>query len=265
MNEVQKIILTCLLGPEDKTGFKKFCKREREKVTPRAVTEEQRKRKQAKDKQRYRDFSEAERKQYLEDGNRWRRDNKPRVLERERKRRAEPGVRARGKELDKKRRAADPEKYLEQDRDKVEKYRRLNPRAAAEAASRYRTNHPDRANESNRKSTKKRYRSNLKFRLSVMLRNSLGRALRNSKTKKSIATFDLLGCPLVWFEAYLEEQFRPGMTWKNHGPVWHIDHIRPIANFDLTDPEQQRICFHWTNFQPLFAAENISKGAKYVR
>jgi hypothetical protein len=67
------------------------------------------------------------------------------------------------------------------------------------------------------------------------------------------------------FKIYLQGQFRPGMTWENYGPVWHIDHIRPCASFDSTDPEQQKICFHWMNLQPLFAAENCAKKDKYVK
>jgi hypothetical protein len=54
------------------------------------------------------------------------------------------------------------------------------------------------------------------------------------------------------------------MTWENYGPVWHVDHIRPCASFDLTDPAQQRECFHFSNLQPLFAAENLAKGDKIL-
>ena len=52
------------------------------------------------------------------------------------------------------------------------------------------------------------------------------------------------------------------MTKYNHG-LWHVDHIRPCASFDLSKPKQQKICFHYTNLQPLWAHENSSKGAKY--
>lgn len=107
---------------------------------------------------------------------------------------------------------------------------------------------------------KAKYYSDHQFRLATTLRNRLGHALRGAS--KSQASVELLGCPLVWLEVHLESLFKPGMTWENYGPVWHVDHLKPCAKFDLTDPEQQRICFHWTNLQPLFAAENRAKGAK---
>jgi hypothetical protein len=67
---------------------------------------------------------------------------------------------------------------------------------------------------------------------------------------------------MLELRAHLEHQFKDGMTWDNHGE-WHIDHIKPCVQFDLTDPEQQKECFHYTNMQPLWAFENQSKGASY--
>ena len=49
------------------------------------------------------------------------------------------------------------------------------------------------------------------------------------------------------------------MTWENHGAVWHIDHIVPCCKFDLTNEHEQKRCFHYSNLQPLFAQENLSK------
>jgi hypothetical protein len=52
------------------------------------------------------------------------------------------------------------------------------------------------------------------------------------------------------------------MSWDNHGKHgWHIDHIRPCASFDFSDPEQQQQCFHYSNLQPLWAGDNLSKGS----
>ena len=74
---------------------------------------------------------------------------------------------------------------------------------------------------------------------------------------------ELLGVSMNEVRAYLELQFKSGMTWENYGyKGWHIDHIIPCASFDLTDPEQQRRCFHYTNLQPLWWHENLAKGDK---
>ena len=51
---------------------------------------------------------------------------------------------------------------------------------------------------------------------------------------------------------------------ENYGTFgWHIDHIRPCSSFDLTDLEQQKQCFHYTNLQPLWWFDNIKKSSFY--
>lgn len=75
----------------------------------------------------------------------------------------------------------------------------------------------------------------------------------------------LLGCTFQQYKGYLEGLMEPGMTWKNHGNrkgQWSIDHIIPCASFDLTDPGQQKKCFHFTNTKPCWAVLNASKGCK---
>ena len=92
------------------------------------------------------------------------------------------------------------------------------------------------------------------------LRSRVDQALRWSGTKKSAKTMDLIGCSIPELRAYLEAQWLPGMSWDNWArDGWHIDHIRPCSSFDLTDPEQQRQCFHFTNLQPLWWQDNLKK------
>ena len=80
--------------------------------------------------------------------------------------------------------------------------------------------------------------------------------------KKSKKTQELIGCTIEQLWIHLESKFQKGMTKENYG-LWHVDHVRPCASFDLTDPKQQAICFHYTNLQPLWAIDNLKKGAKH--
>lgn len=81
--------------------------------------------------------------------------------------------------------------------------------------------------------------------------------------KKSGKTIALLGCTFVEMKAHIESLFTEGMTWEKcfNGEI-HLDHVRPCASFDLTDPEQQKICFGFRNVQPLWRRDNLIKSAK---
>jgi len=107
---------------------------------------------------------------------------------------------------------------------------------------------------------RKRYSENSQFRLAQLLRTRIRRALVKQNATKRNSTTCLVGVSFQELRAHLEKQFRPGMTWENHGTIWEIDHIRPCASFDLSDFEQQKICFHYSNLQPLFSEENRKKG-----
>ncbi len=105
---------------------------------------------------------------------------------------------------------------------------------------------------------KERYANDTNFRL----RQICSRRIRDAMKKDGKKTIEFLGCTIVDLRSHLESQFTTGMTWENQG-TWHIDHRRPCASFDFTDPEQLRMCWHWSNLQPLWGAENMSKGATY--
>jgi vacuolar-type H+-ATPase subunit E/Vma4 len=103
----------------------------------------------------------------------------------------------------------------------------------------------------------------LRDRLCKRVQFALKRCLAGAKARKATGSMKLIGADIDWLMAWLEVQFKPGMTWENYGSVWHADHVQPCASFDLTDHQQQKLCFHWTNLQPLFAEENLAKGAKW--
>jgi len=89
----------------------------------------------------------------------------------------------------------------------------------------------------------------------------LWQALRG-KVKQGSAVRDL-GCSIEYFKLWIFMMFQPGMTWENYGKVWHIDHIKPLAAFDLTDREQFLQAVNYKNLQPLRIEENGSKGSLY--
>jgi hypothetical protein len=103
------------------------------------------------------------------------------------------------------------------------------------------------------------------YKVQCNLRRRVLLSLKKFGGKKAIKTFDLIGCSPEELRSYLESKFQSGMTWDNYGyNGWHIDHIIPCASFDLSDPDQQRQCFHYTNLQPLWAADNLAKSDKIL-
>lgn len=84
------------------------------------------------------------------------------------------------------------------------------------------------------------------------------------KGKKDFSLFTKLGYTLEQLMDHLESKFIDGMSWNNYGKTWHVDHKKPCSAFDLTDQDQFNECWSLNNLQPLFASENISKGAKYA-
>lgn len=110
----------------------------------------------------------------------------------------------------------------------------------------------------------KRYISDAQYKIARTLRTRLLQAIRGQNSGKSASAVKDLGCTIQELVVYLEHLWLPGMNWGNHRRLgWHIDHIRPLASFDLTDPEQQRQACHYTNLQPLWAYENLTKGDKW--
>jgi len=109
-----------------------------------------------------------------------------------------------------------------------------------------------------------RMKTDLNFKLRARLSVRVRSALKQQGTNKSKKTMELLGCTMDFFREYIASQFTNGMTWENYGRKgWNMDHIKPCASFDLTDIEQQKECFHYSNLQPLWETENIHKSSFY--
>lgn len=117
------------------------------------------------------------------------------------------------------------------------------------------------SNVCSRKASKAKDRKTPNYRA----RRAYSRRLKKIMGRKQGKTCYLLGCTPDQLRAHLESLWQPGMSWSNYGGTgygegfWQIDHIRPCASFDLTDPEQQKQCFHYTNLQPLWALDNHAK------
>lgn len=108
------------------------------------------------------------------------------------------------------------------------------------------------------RSEQKRLLANPEFRLKKRLRIRLHSALKNSQ--KSGSAVKDLGCTIPELKMLLEQKWQQGMTWDNWTrDGWHIDHIKPLASFNLEDREQFLEAVHYTNLQPLWATDNISK------
>jgi hypothetical protein len=106
---------------------------------------------------------------------------------------------------------------------------------------------------------RKYLRNNPRARIANNARDRIRRMIGSQGNARG-RSHKLIGCDADTLCLILEAQFMPGMTWENYGTVWHVDHIIPLATYNLTDPAEQREAFHYTNLQPLWAHDNMAKG-----
>ena len=145
-------------------------------------------------------------------------------------------------------------------------YSKKHPEIGRRKVRKWERNNPEKVAVARRRRFNKRYTEDENFRIKTNFRNRIRKVLNGNS--KSAKTIELLGCTIEEFKKYLEKQFYPNpdtgeqMTWSNYGFYgWHIDHIKPCDVFDLSDPKQQKECFNYKNQQPLWAKENLTKGA----
>ena len=122
------------------------------------------------------------------------------------------------------------------------------------------------AEDKERRSQKRRQRrsSYMARNPSARIRASMSARMWSAlKGKKDESLFDILSYSFDALKRHIESMFYEGMSWENYGK-WHVDHVKPCAAFDLTDKDQFDTCWSLSNLQPLWASDNIKKGAKYV-
>lgn len=140
-----------------------------------------------------------------------------------------------------------PEKGKQQNR----QFREKNPNYHKEWAIKNR--------ETRNKQLKIRRDSEPLFKLRMLLRHRIKESLKRKNFKKNKRMVEWLGCNIQDVAAHLEKQFKPGMTWENHGE-WHIDHIIPLCS--AKNIEELYTLSHYSNLQPLWAKENLVKNGK---
>ncbi len=135
-------------------------------------------------------------------------------------------------------------------------------RTSANAVSKaWKESNPERNREYKRKWNRERYHSDPAFRLKSVIRARLNKhigALSGGRIKAGSPVRDL-GCSIVALISYVEAKFAPGMSWDNHGTVWELDHIEPLASFDLTSRTQFLRACCYMNLQPLTIEEHLEK------
>ncbi len=150
---------------------------------------------------------------------------------------------------------------------KINRLKKLarNPRYGANYIRQWRIDHSEQWNVIYARSKRKRYWNSIHHRVKELVSRSILKAVRKNGTIKIAKTLELLGTDIPTFRAWLESKFQDGMNWRNIGKFgWHIDHVIPCSSFDLADEKQQRKCFHYTNLQPLWWRDNLSKGNKIL-
>jgi hypothetical protein len=142
--------------------------------------------------------------------------------------------------------------YYEANKDKIKEHNKA-----------YRKVNKDKIKLQKKAYTNNRFKTDIQFKLSHNLRSRLNTALNGNY--KSGSAVKNLGCTIEQLKQHLESKFQPEMSWDNWTTDgWHIDHIKPLASFDLTDKNQLLEACHYTNLQPMWAKDNLSKSDKIL-
>lgn len=159
------------------------------------------------------------------------------------------------------------ERYLSVRDEKLlyqKEYQKNNKEKIKKYLTEYNLKNKDRKNERSRVYNAKRKSEDPVYKFKINVRSMVYCSFKrftNRKYIKSKKTEEILGCDMDFFVKHISNLFTEGMTIGNHGE-WHLDHITPLASAN-TEEEIIKLN-HYTNIQPLWAADNMSKGKKIL-
>jgi len=162
-------------------------------------------------------------------------------------------------------------KYLKQYHEKNDEtlkqkkklYREKNSEQFKYRKKKYYLENKEKIREYKREWERKRRNDGSLFKFKQLIRHRINVFFKTRKITKKNKTFDIIGCSPEFLKEYIEKQFKEGMTWDNYGIYgWHIDHIIPLSSAKDED-EMYKLC-HYTNLQPLWTQENLSKGDRIL-
>jgi len=140
------------------------------------------------------------------------------------------------------------------------KYREENKEILKESKSRYYQENKESVKERVKKYNSEKYRTDSLFKLITCIRGLIRNSIKRGGFTKNCKTEKILDCSFEQFKIHIEEQFKEGMSWENYGE-WHLDHKRPVS-WGESESEIYQLN-HFTNFQPLWAKDNLVKGNRF--
>lgn len=115
--------------------------------------------------------------------------------------------------------------------------------------------------EKRNKYLQKRRKNDKFFSMINAYRVRINEVLQKQK-KNTYITY--LNCKREQFLDWLEFQFNGEYIWEDYGKKWVIDHVIPIAFFDLENKDHIQRCFNWFNLRPCNKDDNLKKSDKIV-
>ena len=149
------------------------------------------------------------------------------------------------------------QEHKEKRNKQCKEYYEKNKERIKQQRSEFHKNNPE-----NRKQQRQKQRQDINFKIEETLRRRARRCFQYGSR-----CMELLGCSISFLKEWFIYQFKlidPNMTFENHGSYWEIDHVKPVASFDLKNEDDVKICFHWKNISPLQKDLNRKKSKNYT-